>query len=387
MPSAITSPRQKAFIDMTKATWFAAVVLATMGSFVATQSLAGDPVLEEATDLAGTVMFMESHAPGMILVAIRGGDQIIRGFGETAAGNKQEPNGESLVRLNSITKVFTTETLVSLVSNGELRLTDPLQHYAGDVKIPEFEGRPITLLDLATHTGATPREMGESPPGAGARNWPTRADRWKWIAAYKLPWAPGSIAAYSNVGFDLLADAIETADGKPFPDVQKERITAPLGMVDTTFTPTPEQCKRLMAGSGLGASTTCEDTRATDGSGGLYSTGNDMARWLRHNLTSDDTLALSHAVYRQRQKLSAAIGFDEGAPMSGMGLGWIVVAANGAEPMLLTKSGGGVGFMSYIAFAPGRNAGVFVVVNRADFGIFAPLVGAVNTLIGSLTTR
>ena len=73
--------------------------------------------------------------------------------------------------------------------------------------------------------------------------------------------------------------------------------------------------------------------------------------------------------------------------MSGIGLGWIVVAANGAQPTLLTKSGGGVGFMSYMAFAPGRDAGVFVVVNRADFGIFMPLVGAVNTLIGSLATR
>ena len=46
------------------------------------------------------------------------------------------------------------------------------------------------------------------------RAWPTRADRWSWLATYHLPWAPGTIAAYSNVSFDLLADAIETADGK-----------------------------------------------------------------------------------------------------------------------------------------------------------------------------
>jgi serine-type D-Ala-D-Ala carboxypeptidase/endopeptidase len=372
---------------MAKITWFVAMAVAILSLFVTAGSHAASPVLDEATELAGAVMFMESHAPGMILVAIRGDDQIIRGFGETASGNKQEPNADSLFRLNSITKVFTAETLVLAVAAGELHLTDPLQRYAGDVKVPEFEGHPITLLDLATHTGATPREIGETPPGVGARSWPTRADRWKWLANYKLPWAPGLVAAYSNVGFDLLADAVETAVGKPFPEVQKERLTAPLGMIDTTFTPTPEQCKRLMTGSGLGASMSCEDTRATNGSGGLYSSGNDMARWLRHNLAPDDTLALSHAVYRQRQALSAAIGFDEGVPMSGLGLGWVVLAANGAQPTLLTKSGGGVGFMSYMAFAPGRNAGVFVVVNRADFGMFSPLVGAVNTLIGSLATR
>src|SRR5262249_6460889 len=203
-------------------------------------------------------MFMESHAPGMILVAIRGDDQIIRGYGETALGNKREPNGDSLFRLNSVTKVFATEALVSLVADGKARLTDPLQRFASSVQIPQFEGQSVTLLDLATYTGAMPREMGEAPPGVGSRSWPTPADRWKWISSYHLPWAPGSVAAYSNIGFDFLADAIETADGQPYPELLKSRITGPSGMNDTTFKPMAEQCKRLMEGSGLGASAACE---------------------------------------------------------------------------------------------------------------------------------
>ncbi len=373
---------------MKKTRWLAAIMLVALSySLVSAPSWAASQVLDEATDLAGAVMFVESHAPGMILVAVRGGDQIVRSYGETVAGNKQEPNGDSLFRLNSVTKVFTTEALVSLVADGKARLTDPLQSFAGDIQVPRFERRTVTLLDLATYTGAMPREMGEAPSGVGSRSWPTRTDRWKWISGYRLPWAPGSIAAYSNVGFDLLADAIETADGKAYPEVLKSRVTAPLGMNDTTFAPTPEECKRLMQGSGLGASATCEDTSATDGSGGLYSSGNDMARWLRHNLEPNDILALSHAVYRQRQSLSAAIGFDEGTPMSGLCLGWVYLASDGSRPALLTKSGGGVGFMSYAAVAPGRGVAVFVVVNRADFGMFGPLVGAVNTMVGSLATR
>ncbi len=122
-------------------------------------------------------------------------------------------------------------------------------------------------------------------------------------------------------------------------------------MVDTGFAPTSEQCGRLMIGSGFGGAGTCVDTHATDGSGGLYSTGNDMARWLRHNLAdTNGILALSHAVYRPRQSMPAAIGFDEGGPMAGLGLGWVTVAAQGVQPMMVVKSGGGLGFMSYIAF-------------------------------------
>ncbi len=329
----------------------------------------------------------------MLVVVVRGErSDLLRGYGENRlrARVKQEPNGSSLFRLNSITKVFTTEALVSLVADAKLRLTDQLQRYAGEVKVPEFEGRTdSTSGPLRPIRGAMPREMERGAcRGRGTRLAGPDPIAGNGSPLTTLPWAPGfDRGLFLNVGFDLLADAIETADGKPYPDVLKGRVTGPLGMKDTTFMPTAEQCERLMAGTGLGASTKCEDTHATDGSGGLYSTGNDMAVWLRHNLAHNDTLAMSHAVYLQRQNLSAAIGFDEGKPMSGLGLGWVYLAANGAQPALLTKSGGGVGFMSYLAFAPGRNVGVLVVVNRTDFGIFAPLVGAANSLIAALVTR
>jgi D-alanyl-D-alanine-carboxypeptidase/D-alanyl-D-alanine-endopeptidase len=312
----------------------------------------------------------------------------VLGYGETEKGAKRAPDGDSIFRLNSTTKVFTTEVLASLAADGKVALTDPLERFAGGTKVPAFGDHPITLLDLATHTAALPREMGEAPPGVSPRAWPTREDRWKWLPGYKLPWAPGSIAAYSNIGFDLLADALETAGGQSYSDLLRTRVTERLGMKDTTFTPTPEQCARLMIGSGFGGASPCGDTRATDGSGGLYSTGNDMARWLRHNMVDvDGALAMSHAVYRQRQALSAAIGFDEAGSMSGLGLGWVATQAGGIHPMVLAKSGGGAGFMSYLAFAPGRDVGVFVVVNRVDFGMFQKLAEGSNSLIATLATR
>jgi serine-type D-Ala-D-Ala carboxypeptidase/endopeptidase len=82
-----------------------------------------------------------------------------------------------------------------------------------------------------------------------------------------------------------------------------------------------------------------------------------------------------------------AIGFDEAGPMAGLGLGWVTVASEGIRPMLVAKSGGGAGFMSYIAFAPGRGVGLFVAVNRVDFPMFIAMTGAANALITSLVTR
>src|SRR3712207_7661146 len=48
------------------------------------------------------------------------------------------------------------------------------------------------------------------------------------------------------------------------------------------------QCARLMTGTGFGGPGPCVDTRTMEGSGGLYGTGDDMARWLRHNLADGD---------------------------------------------------------------------------------------------------
>jgi serine-type D-Ala-D-Ala carboxypeptidase/endopeptidase len=365
-----------------------ALIIATIGRAFAADAPAADPVLAEATSLGGAVMFIDSGAPGMVLVIVRGDHSVVLGYGETEKGNQHQPDGRSLLRLNSITKVFATEVLVSLAAEGKLRLSDPLQRYSGDVQVPAFSGHPITLLDLVTHSAGLPREMGPAPPDVNPRAWPTREDRWQWLPGYKLLWAPGSIASYSNVGFDFLADAMEAAGGQSYPDLLRARVTVPLGMVDTGFAPTAGQCAKLMVGTGLGGAATCVDTHATDGSGGLYSTGDDMARWLRHNIEDPDgILLLSHAVYRPRQSLPAAIGFDEAGPMAGLGLGWVTMASDGIRPMLVVKSGGGAGFMSYIAFAPGRGVGLFVAVNRVDFQMFFGMTTAANALIENLVTR
>jgi D-alanyl-D-alanine-carboxypeptidase/D-alanyl-D-alanine-endopeptidase len=353
-------------------------------------------LLEEAVGLAGLAMFMESGAVGMVLAVVQGEDEIVIGFGETAEGNGQEPDGNSLLRLGSNSKAFAGALLGGLAAEGQLSLTDPLQRFAPEgTSVPHFDGRTITLLDLATHSAALPRELPvDPPPNSPPYAWPTAADRFAWLADYTLPWAPGSSAAYSNVGFDLLSAALATATGKSFPDLLRERITGPLGMGDTVLEPSEEQCARLMTGYGIpGAEAEpCVATVNIAGSGGLYSTADDMVLWLRHNLARTDpavwpALALSHAPYLERGTLDAAIGFDEAGTTDGIALAWLLMLAADHRPTILQKSGGLAGFMSYVAFAPGRDVGVFVAVNKIDFGMFAGLTEGANELVASLAPQ
>jgi D-alanyl-D-alanine-carboxypeptidase/D-alanyl-D-alanine-endopeptidase len=349
--------------------------------------------LEEAAGLTGLAMFMDSGAVGMVLAVVDGDDQLVLGYGETAEGSGQTPDGQSLLRIGSNSKAFAGELLGGLAAEAVVSLTDPLQRFAPEgVHVPDFEGRAITLLDLATHSGGLPRDIPlDPPPNSPPFTWPTTADRFAWLADFTLPWAPGSIAAYSNIGFDLLSAALATATGKSYPDLLRERITGPLGMVDTVLEPSEAQCARLMTGYGIpGAEAEpCVSTAEIGGSGGLYSTGDDMVRWLRHNLSRNDpaawpTLALSHALYLERTTLDAAIGFDEAGTMDAIALAWVVEQPAEHRPMILQKSGGLAGFMSYTVFAPSRGVGVFIAVNKIDFGMFAGLTEGANELVASL---
>src|SRR4051794_13786213 len=135
--------------------------------------------LAAAAELAGPIMFANSGAPGMVLVIVRGDRTLVRGYGETERGNGRTPDGTTLLRIGSITKVFTTEVLVSLAAEGKLALTDPLRRFAGGAEVLAFGTRPITLLDLATYSAALPREIdGDPPEGATYLAWPTRDARW-----------------------------------------------------------------------------------------------------------------------------------------------------------------------------------------------------------------
>jgi serine-type D-Ala-D-Ala carboxypeptidase/endopeptidase len=60
----------------------------------------------EAAGLMSMAMWLDSGALGMVLVVVRGQDTLVRGYGETTKGNGKEPDGASLLRIGSISKVF-----------------------------------------------------------------------------------------------------------------------------------------------------------------------------------------------------------------------------------------------------------------------------------------
>ncbi len=349
-----------------------------------------DPVFaSDIVDRYANHIFYGSGATGMAIVVIDGNQRVFRSFGETRPGNNVRPQLDSVIRIASLTKLMTSEMLVKMLDQGVVKLDDPLSRYAPPgARVPTYQGEPIRLVNLATHTSALPREQ---PGGAAKRPvfvWPTRQQRWEWLSTATLKAAPGATAAYSNLAFDLLADALANAAGKPYTQLFEEQITRPLGMKDTTFTPSPDQCKRLMVAE-KGASP-CNNTLAAIGSGGVYSTPDDMMRWMQQFLASDFHRRSAQAdrmqtLIYQRTQLSRVVGMDVPGKADALGLGWVYMAPKDGRPGIIQKTGGGGGFITYMAMVPQSNIGAFVVVTRSPLTRFTNMSDGINDLVTELS--
>jgi D-alanyl-D-alanine-carboxypeptidase/D-alanyl-D-alanine-endopeptidase len=290
----------------------------------------------------------------------------------------------------------TREVLASTAVGGTVALTDPLEKHLGwGVKIPARDGKAVRLIDLVTHAGGFPREVPHDPgPASDPFATITKQAFVDFLRKDELLFAPGSGALYSNMGFDLLAAALSNAAGKPYPELLAERITRPLGMADTGFSLNDEQRSRLMQGHDFGGKPLPDVPTGSVivGSGGLYSTVNDILTWLQWHLdrfaTRDaEVRAVDHAVWLQRDGLSPVSGFDESGRMDALGLAWIVMMPQGNRPLILQKAGGLQGIFCYAALAPSRGVAALIAINQFDFGAAMAMAASVNDLIATIAPR
>jgi D-alanyl-D-alanine-carboxypeptidase/D-alanyl-D-alanine-endopeptidase len=357
---------------------------------------ASQALLDESVGFAGQVLFLSLKIPALVLGVIRNGQASIQGFGRRADAANEAPAADTLFRIGSVTKSFTGQVLASLAADGVVSLADPLTKYCPEFIAPISEGgRPIRLVDLATHSAGLPREVPHEPgppddpfvnitPGAFTA----------WLKADPLLFTPGTAISYSNFGFDLLAAALARAAGQPYVELLDARVIRPLGLRDTAFTPSTEQAARIMPGHNFDGSSmpNAKTGNVIVGSGGLYSSARDLLAWLQWHLDrfSNERASerlVDHAAYLWRDGLNAVFGMDESGHMDAMGLAWVIMAPEADRPLILQKAGGLQGVFSYVAFAPARGIGVCAAINAFDFASGRAMAKTANDLIAELAPR
>jgi CubicO group peptidase (beta-lactamase class C family) len=230
---------------------------------------------------------VEKRAPGIVvgMIAADPEERWVVGYGRLSATDNRVPDGDTVFEIGSITKVFTGILLAQAVLNDEVQLDDPISMYLPEgVTAPEYEGRSITLLDLATHTSGLPRDGIQI-------DYSTPDKMYAFLSKYTLTRAPGSANEYSNFGFSLLGDLlVRVAGAEDYEALLEDRITRPLGMDSTRIEVTPDMRSRLaFPHSTYSDITTPWFAPAFDPAGGIRSTANDMLKFLAVNMGLTET--------------------------------------------------------------------------------------------------
>ena len=220
--------------------------------------------------------------PGAVVVVVNNGQIVTqRGFGYANVAKRTPVDPRTtLFRPGSISKLFTWTAVMQLVEQGRLNLDANVNQYL-DFRIPPYQGKPITLRNIMTHTAGFEEQVKDiivTDP-AKALPYETLLKRWTPHRVY----APGSTPAYSNYATSLAGYMVQRVSGEPFDQYVARHIFAPLGMSRSTFRqPLPPALRPLMAEgytSGSDEPVGYEFVGPAP-AGSLASTGEDMGRFM-----------------------------------------------------------------------------------------------------------
>ncbi|HXK09652.1 MAG TPA: serine hydrolase domain-containing protein [Vicinamibacteria bacterium] len=264
----------------------------------------------------------EGRIAGVVTYVARNGRVAhLEAFGKADVEAGRPMKTDTIFRIASQTKAFTSVAAMMLVEEGKLGLADPVSKFIPAFKkttvaLPPPPGavagspvsvvpakREITIHDLLTHTAGI--SYGDGPAAeqwkaAGIHGW-YFADRSEPVAAVverlaALPMdaQPGERYVY-GYNTDILGVVVEKASGLTLAEFFQKRITGPLGLADTQFYLPPAQKDRLAT---VYAAKDGKIERASDpktgqghyvegprvafsGGAGLLSTAHDYGRFLQ----------------------------------------------------------------------------------------------------------
>ncbi|GAA0275446.1 serine hydrolase domain-containing protein [Cryptosporangium japonicum] len=343
---------------------FAALALAVGAVVTGTSpAQAAPPSCSSVTSAAAASYFDAAapeqlrHTPGLVVSVVSGSRTVYtHGFGRAdVAKNVPMDPDRSLVRIASITKLFTATAVMQQVEAGRLDLDADVNGYLRDFTIPRTYPRPITLRMLLSHTaGFEDRIVGTGARTAGdvvplgrylAENMPKRIR------------PPGVVSAYSNYGAALAGYLVTLVSGEPYDRYVERHILAPLGMTHSTA------AEPVPAGLGEPAKSYRDngetipfafDQLTPDGS--ISATASDLAKFAIAHLNSGagilrpETAALMHTR-----------SFAADPRLTGYSHGFITRTMNGHR--VLMHDGSWEGFGSVLLLVPGCHLGLFASVN------------------------
>ena len=258
------------------------------------------PMLSEADKTAisefSAAAIQRGDVPGAVTLIVNRDGVLYQGVvGKQDVARNVEMSANTIFRIASMTKPVTSVAIMMLVDAGKLKLDDPVSRY-----LPEFKDRPViskfNAADATYETrpakrAITIRHLMTHTAGLGyAFTDPTIArllkDSEKTEPELPLLQDPGTQWQYS-ASPRVLGWVVEKVSGEKLDVFLQKQIFGPLKMVDTAHVVPADKVSRVVTvhsrkdGKLSGEANTPAQESTIRGDGGLYSTANDYAQFVR----------------------------------------------------------------------------------------------------------
>lgn len=324
------------------------------------------------TDDAGMRAYLHDTFDGKNIAMVVGlvdaqGVRVV-GAGGLDNGTGQPVNGDTIFEIGSITKTFTALLLQDMVERGEVKLDDPVAKFLPrPVRMPKYNGREITLLNLAAQDSGLPFNANNLSSGENPFAEYTADKLYDFLSGYALTNEPGAKFEYSNVGMGLLGHVIALKAGTNYGSLVVDRICKPLHMDSTRVTLPPELNARLARGhDAAGKVVPNWDFDVLAGCGALRSTANDLLKFVSAEIGLTQGSLTPPMEKTQVIRHTNASGLN-GSPMifGNTGMPWADEAQSAQTGMeLLGHAGGTAGYSAFIAFDRQHRRGVVVLSSQ-----------------------
>jgi CubicO group peptidase (beta-lactamase class C family) len=353
---------------------FLLLPLADQGAQASAQRLAGDGPAAEPVDEARVAelsaevdaLFERWHrpdSPGAAVVVLHRDDVVHRaGYGMASLEHGVPIRPGTVFDIASVSKQFGAWAIAVLEAEGSVGLDDDVRDYVPE--LPDF-GSTITLRHLVHHT-------------SGLRDWPGALSMAGWsyedvlsfdqilrmaFEQRDLNFAPGEDYAYSNTGYNVLAEVVARVSGSSFRSWMDERLFRPLGMHRTHFHDDHREVVPDRADSYRpepdGRWLRVTNNLTALGSSSLFTTADDLTRWVRYLHDPDPAVGGPGVVERMHER-----GVLNGGDTIDYAFGQNWGAYRGLR--VATHGGSWAGFRTVLQRFPDQDFAVVILANAAD---------------------
>lgn len=298
--------------------------------------------------------------PGAVVVVVKDGQIIARkgyGFADLEERKPVDPD-RTLFRIGSISKLFTWTAVMQQVEQGRLDLDTDVNTYL-DFKIPPFDGKPITLRDIMTHTPGFEESVRYLLTSDSDALLPL--DEYAKRALPERVFAAGTTPAYSNYATALAGYIVERVSQTPYDTYIEKHIFDPLGMkFATSRQPLPGSLAPYMSDGyrGWGEGAQKFEIVQPAPAGSFAVSGADMGKFMIAHLENSGQLFKPET--GQEMHDFRAPGLD---PLNTMALGFYEQEINGKRS--IGHGGDTDHFHSDMWLFPENGTGLYISMNSA----------------------